>query len=96
MTYTLTQAALIDSQRASLLAVAPDEQALGQLVGEWSTLMDSAIVEVGGFIETYQGSNLRSLVDWADALSDAYFEPGDWASYSAFIEAAPTSITVDS
>ena len=95
MTYTLTTAADITEQRASLLAVAPDAAALATHVDAWSALLDEAIVEVGTFIEGYQGPRLRDLLDWSDALADAYFDPADWTSYASFIEALPTAITVE-
>ena len=95
MTYTLTTALDIMEQRSSLLAVAPDSTALATHVADWSATLDEAIVEVEGFIETYQGPNLRSLLDWSDALADAYFDPDDWTSYATFVEALPTAITVE-
>lgn len=95
MTYTLTLEAEISAKRIEILAAAPNPIALDPLAIEWSSLMDLAIVEIGGFIAVYQGSNLRALLDWVDALSDAYFDAADWSSYSAYVSAAPTSITVE-
>ena len=95
MTYTLTTASTIDTQRDALLAVAPDSTALAGLVAAWSALLDESVVEVGEFIEAYRGPHLRSLLDWSDALADSYFEPDDWTSYVTFIEALPTAITVE-
>ena len=95
MTYTLTTASTIDTQRDALLAVAPDSTALAGLVAAWSALLDQSVVEVGEFIEGYRGPHLRSLLDWSDALADSYFEPDDWTSYVTFIEALPTAITVE-
>ena len=95
MTYTLTTALDIMEQRSGLLAVAPDSTALAAHVADWSATLDEAIVEVGTFLEAYQGPSLRSLLDWSDALADAYFDPDDWTSYATYIEALPTAITVE-
>jgi hypothetical protein len=95
MTYTLTTAADITEQRSSLLAVAPDSTALATHVADWSATLDEAIVEVESFIESYRGPNLRGLLDWSDALADAYFDPDDWTSYASYVEALPTAITVE-
>jgi len=95
MTYTLTNETQMNAQRTEILNRAPDQNALAGLVDEWSETIDFAITQVGHHIESYRGTQLRVLLDWADALSDAYFEPEHWLEYADFVAAAPTSITIE-
>ena len=95
MNHTLTNEAAINAERQALLAVAPDAAGLEPLVANWSSLLDAAIIEIGQIIEQYQGANLRTLLDWVDALSDAYFDPSDWSSYEQYVMSMPTSVTVE-